>query len=163
MSSFLDPAHERFVEHLGLLWEGQGLSRIAGRLVGFLMLQDAPRSLEEIARALNVSKGAVSTDARALQARGLLERAPAPTSDRRNYYVVAHDLPVAILEERRRELIGLASALEAAIALPDTPGSVSARLRRFCGIYRAVAQQLEQLGVAPANSGSARSASSRLS
>ena len=63
----------------------------------------------------------------------------------------------------RRELIGLASALEAAIALPDTPGSVSARLRRFCGIYRAVAQQLEQLGVAPANSGSARSASSRLS
>lgn len=63
------------------------------------MLQDAPRSLEEIARALNVSKGAVSTDARALQARGLLERAPAPTSDRRDYYVVAHDLPVAILED----------------------------------------------------------------
>ncbi len=161
MSLHLDPAQERFVEHLGLLWEGQGLSRVAGRIVGFLTLQDEPRSLDEIATALNVSKGAVSTDARALQARGLLERSPAPAGDRRDYYIVAPDLPVAVLEERRRELHGLASALEAAVALPDTPTAVSTRLQRFCGIYRAVAKQLEQLVAAPAKPGNARSASPR--
>lgn len=161
MSTILDPAQERFVEHFGLLWEGQGLSRVAGRIVGFLTLQDAPRSLDEIATALNVSKGSVSADARLLQARGLLERTPAPAGDRRDYYVVAPDLPAAVLEERRRELHGLASALEAAVALPDTPKAVSSRLNHFCEIYRAVARQLEQLIAAPAKSGTARSNSSR--
>lgn len=161
MSASLDPAQARFVEHLGLLWEGQGLSRVAGRIVGFLTLQDAPRSLDDIATALNVSKGAVSADARALQARGLLERTPAPAGDRRDYYVVAPDLPVAVLEARRRELHGLASALEAAVALPDTPKAVSARLHRFCDIYRAVARQLEQLVAAPSQQGAASPSSSR--
>jgi len=157
MSNTLDPAQERFVEHIGLLWEGQGLSRVAGRIVGYLTLQDAPRSLDEIATALNVSKGSVSTDARQLQARGLLERTPAPAGDRRDYYVVAPDLPAAVLEERRRELQGLASALEAAVALPDTPKAVSSRLKGFCSIYRAVARQLEQLIAAPAKASGARS------
>lgn len=161
MSTILDPAQERFVEHFGLLWEGQGLSRVAGRIVGFLTLQDAPRSLDEIATALNVSKGSVSTDARLLQARGLLERTPAPAGDRRDYYVVAPDLPVAVLEERRRELHGLASALEAAVALPDTPKAVSSRLKRFCDIYRAVARQLEQLIAAPAKAGGTRTTTPR--
>ncbi|HRQ78014.1 MAG TPA: MarR family transcriptional regulator [Gemmatimonadaceae bacterium] len=161
MSAILDPAQERFVEHIGLLWEGQGLSRVAGRIVGFLTLQDAPRSLDEIATALNVSKGSVSTDARLLQARGLLERTPAPAGDRRDYYVVAPDLPVAVLEERRRELHGLASALEAAVALPDTPKAVSSRLKRFCDIYRAVARQLEQLIAAPAKAGGTRTTTPR--
>lgn len=153
----LEPAQERFVEHIGLLWEGQGLSRVAGRIVGYLTLQDGPRSLDDIATALNVSKASVSTDARLLQARGLLERTPAPAGDRRDYYVVAPELPMAVIEERRRELQGLASALEAAVALPDTPKAVSNRLKRFCDIYRVVARQLEQLIAAPGKSSAARS------
>lgn len=145
MSLRLEPAHERFVEQFGLLWEGQGLSRVAGRIVGLLTLVDGPRNLDEIAVALNVSKGAVSADARLLQARGLLERTPAPAGDRRDYYAVAPDLPVAVLDERRRELDSLAAALDAAVALPDTPTAVSARLRRFCQIYRSVSRQLASL------------------
>lgn len=145
MPDRLDPAHERFIEHLGLLWEGHGLSRIAGRIVGFLTLQDAPRCLDDIATALCVSKGSVSQDARRLQALGILARAPAAPGDRRDYYTVAPDLPHAMLQQRVRELDGLAKALEASVKLPDTPAAVRRRLQRFAEFHRLVVHSLESL------------------
>lgn len=145
MPTELNPTHDRFVEHLGLLWEGQGLPRIAGRMVGLLTLQDAPMSLDEIAASLSVSKGSVSHDARRLQSLGLLVRVPASPGDRRDYYAVAPDLPLAMLEHRAKELTGLATALEAAIALPDTPSAVRKRLQQFSKFHRAVVASLQQI------------------
>lgn len=145
MSIALDSTHERFIEHLGLLWEGQGLSRIAGRMVGLLTLQDAPLSLDDIASSLGVSKGSVSLDARRLQALGLLVRVPASAGDRRDYYAVAPDLPHAMLKHRAKELTGLATALEEAVALPDTPNAVRKRLQKFGQFHRAIVDSLNQL------------------
>ncbi len=135
--SQLPPAVARYVEHLGLLWESQGLSRIAGRMIGLLTLRNDPQSLEEIARTLGVSKGSVSTDARHLAHLGLLHKVPNATpGDRRDYYVIAPDLPAATLAHRIAELEALQQALSAASVLPETPPAVRDRLTRFGEFHR---------------------------
>ena len=79
-----DPV-ERFVERMGVLLEEEGLPRIAGRLIGFLLLHESAFSLDELADRLQVSKASVSTNARLLEQSGVLERISAP-GDRRDYY-----------------------------------------------------------------------------
>jgi len=79
-----------FIERMGLTAESDGLSRIAGRLFGALLLADEPRSLDELAQQLDVSKASVSTEARRLLERGVAERI-GKTGDRRDYYALTPD------------------------------------------------------------------------
>jgi DNA-binding transcriptional regulator GbsR (MarR family) len=80
-----------FVERMGLTLEADGMPRIAGRIFGLLLVSDEPRSLDDLAAELRVSKGSASTNARLLEQRGLLERVCRP-ADRRDYYRVRPDL-----------------------------------------------------------------------
>lgn len=81
---------EEFVEKMGRHIEADGGARIGGRLFGFLLLQEEPRSLDELARELRVSKASVSTNARLLEQWGLAERVSKP-GDRRDFYIAAPD------------------------------------------------------------------------
>lgn len=75
-----------FVEDIGLFFEQMGLPRMAGRVLGVLLISDPPaQSLTELAEALNASKSAVSTAARLLQEADLIEQVPAPVA-RRDYF-----------------------------------------------------------------------------
>src|SRR5947209_18891567 len=52
---------DTFIERIGLTAESDGLSRIAGRLFGALLLDSEPRSLDELADQLGVSKASMTT------------------------------------------------------------------------------------------------------
>jgi len=67
-----------------------GVPLIAGRVTAYLLISEGPRSLDEIAGALGVSRASVSTDARRLEEKGLLVRLSLP-GDRRTYYSFAPD------------------------------------------------------------------------
>lgn len=95
----MNRADERFIEEVGLTAEDDGLPRIAGRLFGFLLLSPGPRSLDEIAEALSVSKGSASTDARLLLRHGWLRRV-SQAGDRRDYYELAPDFFAEIVSYR---------------------------------------------------------------
>lgn len=84
----MDEGAIRFVERMGLLVEEDGWPRIAGRILGFLMVTPGECSLDDIASALGVSRASVSTDARRLLQGGMLERQSRP-GDRRDYYRIA--------------------------------------------------------------------------
>jgi predicted transcriptional regulator len=88
-----------FIERMGLTSESDGLSRIAGRLFGALLLADQPRSLDDLAEQLDVSKASVSTEARRLVERGVAERI-GKTGDRRDYYALAPDFFAQIVRFR---------------------------------------------------------------
>jgi DNA-binding transcriptional regulator GbsR (MarR family) len=87
----MDAQTAHFIERMGLALEGDGLPRIAGRIFGLLLISEDARSLDDLACELRVSKGSVSTDARLLEQRGMLERMSRP-ADRRDYYRVPPDL-----------------------------------------------------------------------
>ncbi|WP_163849326.1 GbsR/MarR family transcriptional regulator [Pseudooceanicola aestuarii] len=68
------PAEDRFIETLGLISQQEGAPRIAGRIVGYLVLAGEARSLTRIAQALGVSKASVSTNLRQLETWGAAVR-----------------------------------------------------------------------------------------
>ena len=69
----------QIVEEFGLLYEKMGVTRMAGRVSGYLLMCDPPiQSLTQIAEALGVSKAAVSGAARALLQFGTVELVSEP-------------------------------------------------------------------------------------
>jgi DNA-binding transcriptional regulator GbsR (MarR family) len=121
----MDRAEREFVDRMGHAAEADGMSPIAGRLFAQLLLSDTPQSLDELADQLGVSKASVSTDARRLLERGIVERV-SRSGDRRDYYELAPDFFAQVIRSRvarwRRiqQLIG---------SMRDTPGHVSPVVR----------------------------------
>lgn len=95
----MDDAFTAFIARMGIVAEHDGMSPIAGRLFALLLVADQPQSLDEIAESLGVSKASVSTDARRLLERGIVERVTRP-GDRRDYYELAPDFFARIIEVR---------------------------------------------------------------
>ena len=111
-----NPAEARFIERMGQILEIDGLTRIAGRIFGHLLLATEPQSLEDLATALQASKGSVSQDTRLLERLGALERVTHP-GDRRVFYQIGERMMgrmVALRLERFQELRdAMAQGLEA--------------------------------------------------
>jgi DNA-binding transcriptional regulator GbsR (MarR family) len=81
---FLEEKH--FIEDIGLFFEQMGMPRMAGRILGVLLIADPPaQSITEIGEKLQASKSSVSIMARLLVERGLIERVASPVP-RRDYY-----------------------------------------------------------------------------
>ena len=142
----MDPAVRNFVERLGLHFAGDGLPLIAGRVTAYLLISEGPRSLDEIAGALGVSRASVSTDARRLEEKGFLVRLSLP-GDRRTYYSFAPDGFHKALVGRIRIISTLRDMLEGASALPAAKASleVRARLSEWTDFHVAVIDSLQDL------------------
>ena len=82
---------QRFVEEVGIVFEQTGLPRMAGRILGWLLISDPPhQSTDELADALMASKGSISTMTRHLIYFGLIERLSL-TGVRHDYFRLRSD------------------------------------------------------------------------
>lgn len=82
--SLIDERH--FIEDIGLYFEQLGLPRMAGRILGVLLISDPPeQSTNDLCEILQASKSSISTTTRLLLGRGLIERVASPLP-RRDYY-----------------------------------------------------------------------------
>jgi predicted transcriptional regulator len=136
--------HEWFVGEMGLTFEADGFTRIGGRLFGHLLLADRPLSLDEIAEALQVSKASVSTDARRLLEKGVVERKGKP-GDRRDYLQIAPDFFANIMQlrvERWRRLNVLVGELRH--RSPNPGAAVRARLRYMEDVYAYISERVDE-------------------
>ena len=69
----------QFAEDVGRVFEGFGVSRMAGRVLGWLLICDPPRqSSRDLIEALGATKGSISTATRMLEASGLIDRIAVP-------------------------------------------------------------------------------------
>lgn len=127
----MDEGVREFIEKMGVLFEADGMPRIAGRVLGLLVLSDDPQSLDALAGQLRVSKASVSTNARLLERLGAVARVTRP-GDRRDYYRVAEGMPARMLEIRLRRV----SRLRALMAQG---------LERIEGASPTIRQRLEEL------------------
>ena len=140
----MDAATTQFTDRMGLLFEAEGQPPIAGRIFGYLLVSDDPRSLDQLAEALAVSKASVSTNARMLAEKGVLERVCRP-SDRHDYYVVAPDLFSRTMAERLRRWQRFTEAVGAARrTLPIRSERVRARLRGYETAYASMVDAIGQ-------------------
>ncbi|MGK7311896.1 MAG: GbsR/MarR family transcriptional regulator [Candidatus Longimicrobiales bacterium M2_2A_002] len=140
----MTPAEEQFVERFGRHFEADGVPRIGGRLYGYLLLQTEPRSLDELADALHVSKASISTNARLLVQWGLVERATRP-GDRRDFYAAADDL-AGVLQLRLQRVRAMTDLLgTGADAVPADRPDAAHRLTEMARFHAAAAELLEDL------------------
>jgi DNA-binding transcriptional regulator GbsR (MarR family) len=79
-------AELQYVEEVALGFERQGLFRMAGRVLGWLLICDPPeQTFGQLAEVLQASKGSISAAMRFLVPAGLVERVSRP-GERRDYY-----------------------------------------------------------------------------
>jgi DNA-binding transcriptional regulator GbsR (MarR family) len=140
----VDSATARLIERFGLFFEREGLPRIAGRIVGYLLLADTPRSLDDIADDLGVSKASVSTDARRLEAKGLLEHTSLP-GDRRDFYAIAADGFRTTLHARIESLHRFAPLLDEAEQLPGATRTIRERIAEWNAFHQAMIDTMTEL------------------
>lgn len=70
---------KHFIEDISLYFEQMGLPRMAGRILGVLLISNPPeQSMTDLCEVLQASKSAISTSARLLDEMGLIERVPSP-------------------------------------------------------------------------------------
>lgn len=98
---------QQFVEECGLYFEGIGLTRIAGRIIGWLLICEPPHQQQsELVEALGASKSSVSVALKDLTMLYLVERLSFP-GDRRTYYRTAKDMWSRSFRARMHQLTEL--------------------------------------------------------
>ena len=117
-----------FVDRMGHHLEVEGLPRIAGRLFGYLVLAPEPVSFGALAETLGVSRGSISTNARLLESKGLIERMAVP-GERQDFFRLA-ERPYANMMRgiiaRMQDMLAILA--ETADALPGDAAVERARL-----------------------------------
>ncbi|MEZ4382529.1 MAG: MarR family transcriptional regulator [Nannocystaceae bacterium] len=157
-ASAVDEARLRaLVERFGLLFESTGAARIAGRVLGWLLLCDPPeQSQPELVDALGASKASISTSLRYLTETGLVERLSLP-GERRDFYRVDTEAWPRLLERRVRMIAAVREAADDGVDALGPRSRRSERLRALSSVYatleaamhEAVAHAREGLADAP--------------
>jgi DNA-binding transcriptional regulator GbsR (MarR family) len=133
-----------FIERMGLALESDGMPRIAGRIFGLLLVSEDSLSLDELAADLGVSKASVSTNARLLEQRGVLERISRP-ADRRDYYRVPPDLFSQTMAQRLARWERFHTAIAAArTSVPIRSQEVRDRLEEFEEAYAYMSRTIRE-------------------
>lgn len=127
----MDAATTRFTDRVADIFEQEGQPPIAGRILALLLVSETPRSLDQLAGALRVSKASASTNARLLAQFGVITRARRP-GDRRDFYAVVPDLFERTTAQRLEQWQRFTAAVgEARRSVPVRSRIVRARLKGY--------------------------------
>lgn len=136
---------DAFVEELGLIAAEENLPRIAGRIMGLMLVSGEALGFAEIAQRLQVSRASVSTNLRLLIEMGFIERAARP-GDRLEYYRLRPSPYGRLLRGAIDRLERTQAAVEAVRSGAESlDPAVEERLAGLQDFYRAAADSLRQL------------------
>jgi DNA-binding transcriptional regulator GbsR (MarR family) len=106
-----------FIEDIGLFFEHMGLPRMAGRVLGVLLISDPlAQSLNELTEALQASKSAVSTATRLLVEARLIEQVPSPVP-RRDYFQFRPGGWMLFMQQQMQVMVALHQITERGLGL----------------------------------------------
>jgi len=97
MTQKTDDIVNQFIEQMGMISQGDGLPRIAGKIIGLLLIENGPFSFGEITERLGVSRGSVSTNTRLLENLRLIDRV-SKMGERGDYFQLAQDPYAKLLQ-----------------------------------------------------------------
>lgn len=127
---------DNFIDQMGLITQEDGAPPIAGRILGLLLVEGRPLTLNEMASRLHISKASASTNARLLAARGLV-RLTDLTGDRQDYYEIVPSPYRHILTTVSARMSRAAERVEAAERLiPEDRPEAKHRIRHLADFYR---------------------------
>lgn len=127
-----------FVEQMGLILQAEGLPRIAGRIMGLMIVHEGPFGFNELSERLSVSRASISTNTRLLEDLGVIQRTATP-GDRQDYFRLSRQPYARMLRgvvrrmHRAREVVK--STQE---ALPQDMEGAQDRLNELDAFYEAL-------------------------
>jgi DNA-binding MarR family transcriptional regulator len=135
-----------WVEELALLYEREGLPRMAGRIFGWLLVCDPPeQTMEELGAALGGSKGSMSTMTRLLVQMGLVARARRP-GERSDRFRIPPEHWDRLWRARLQSLSAAAALLgRGAALLRGRPATARRRIEDLHAHYRFFERELPRL------------------
>lgn len=120
-----------FVDRFAGYWSSQGLSRIEGRIVGHLLISDAPGvTADELMEATGASRGSVSTYTRRLVEIGFVRSFRRP-GDRTHYFVMDADVWGGFLDNEHAYLEKQRELSDVALSFTSPGGPAHVRLRNM--------------------------------
>ncbi len=100
-----------FIEETGLLFENLGTTRMAGRILGYLMVSDKEMvSFDELCQVLQASKSSISTNIKALVTLHFV-KPHTLSGDRKTYYMLSPELNWVEYLMKRIELLKIMKKL----------------------------------------------------
>lgn len=131
-----DTGREQFVERMGDFLAQAGQPRIAGRLLGWLLVCDPPeQSADQLIEATGASRGSVSTMLRLLQATGCVETG-GRSGQRRTYYRIRPEMWSEMLRTRLENMSELKTIAEEGLAMmAGTSEEARERLEGMRALY----------------------------
>ncbi len=127
---------KHFVEDVGLFFEQGGMPRMAGRIVGWLLICNPPhQSLLEMAQILEASNASISTMTRLLIQMGLVERVGLP-GHRRDHYRLKPGAFDTVMHQHLQEVkTGLQLAERGLELVANQPPDMKLRLKEVRELY----------------------------
>jgi DNA-binding transcriptional regulator GbsR (MarR family) len=135
-----------YVEEYGVCLETSGLPRMAGRILGWLLVCTPPfQTSDQVAEALDASKGTVSTMTRMLIQLGLIEKIGLP-GERRDYFRIRPDLWEQMIAQQLTEIAQMRDMAERGLELmKQAPLADRQRLSEMYELYSFFEQELPSL------------------
>lgn len=135
-----------FVEEASVVFEEMGVPPIAGRIWAYLLVCEPPhQSAEQLAEALDVSRGSISSMTRLLMQTDLVERT-AVAGDRRKYYRLNSGGWSSIFARRLDQVERLIDTATYGLELlEDEPAERRERLQEMRKFYRFINEEMPKL------------------
>jgi DNA-binding transcriptional regulator GbsR (MarR family) len=142
----VDEDERAFVEDLGIYFEGMGAPRMAGRIVGRLLVADpAEQSSAQLMRYLDASKASISTNTRYLIQLGLIERVGVP-GERIDHFRLRRNGFVRFMQTRIRQVGTIRELLDRGLDLQAAErDGVRERIRDVHDFYVFVEREVPAL------------------
>jgi DNA-binding transcriptional regulator GbsR (MarR family) len=143
MPTVLTPAQSAFIEEMGQFLGGYGMTPMAGRMWGWLLLCDPPeQTAAEIAEALQASRGSVSGTARILASAGFIRRTT-KRGDRREYFSSPPEALDSMLSNAGAIYRRLREIAEHGLAAAEpSSDSVKSRLEEFHAVVSFIEEEV---------------------
>ena len=145
MAPALTPAQSAFIEEMGQFLGSFGMTPMAGRMWGWLLLCDPPeQTAADIAEALQASRGAISGTARILASAGFIRRTTR-RGDRREYFSSPPEALDSMLSNAGVIYRRLREIAEHGLEATGNSSSAEARLREFYEVVSFIEAELPKL------------------
>ncbi|CAM3425101.1 GbsR/MarR family transcriptional regulator [Stackebrandtia soli] len=139
------PTWQRYAEEVGQFLENEGMPRIHGRVLGWLLVsQPAHQSAEELATGLASSRGSISMAMQSLQRAGAVERF-AVAGSRRTYYRMRPGFWLTEASQKARLARQWTELADRGLKLLPETDNDTQRLRETRDVYAFLSEQYERI------------------
>ncbi|WP_335992256.1 GbsR/MarR family transcriptional regulator [Glycomyces sp. MUSA5-2] len=139
-------ARHDYADEIGAYFAGFGLPPIPGRILGWLLVCEPPhQSPEQLAEALDISRGSVSMAMRMLQSNNAVERVAVPGSRRTHWRLRPGFWLDEAAEKAKQAREWIKKAERGLDVIADAPVESRRRLEEAKEMYTFLAEQYEQI------------------